>query len=128
MNIFETEFYKYSSSYFDENSILENEVLNNCYLIKTKELLTQDKKYYGQLVLGFYRNKWYPVILPLNVKDGKKLLEFTEVLNKDYKIKPLIASDLFKALSIEKELERLDEQETKQLELFLDILKTASLS
>lgn len=128
MYIFQTDFYKYSCSYFDEGSILENEVLNNCYLIKTKELLNQDQNYYRQLLLGFYKDKWYPFILPMNVKDGKKLLEFAEILNQDYKIKPLIVSDLFNDLSIEKELERLDEEETKELELFLDVLKTASLS
>ena len=57
MYLFQTEFYKYSPSYFDEVSILENEGLNNSYLIKTKELLTKDENYYGQLVLGFYRKQ-----------------------------------------------------------------------
>ena len=73
MYIFQTEFYKYSPSYFDEVSILENEVLNESYLIKTKELLTKAKNYYGQLLLGFYKNKWYPLILPMNVKNENDL-------------------------------------------------------
>lgn len=81
MYLFQTEFYKYSPAYFDEISILENEGLNNSYLIKTKELL-KDTNYCGQLVLGFYRNNWYPLILPLNVKDEKELIKFVEIVGK----------------------------------------------
>ncbi|KAA5537893.1 hypothetical protein [Paenimyroides baculatum] len=125
MYIFQTEFYKYSPAYFDEISILENEVLNNSYLIKTKELL-KDTNYYGQLVLGFYRNNWYPLILPLNVKDEKELIKFVEIVGKYYQSKALVISDIFKHLSIEDELERLDNEQTIQLNIFLETFKKIS--
>lgn len=123
MYLFQTEFYKYSSSYFDEVSILENEGLNNSYLIKTKQLITKNENYYGQLLLGFYRNKWYPIILPMNVKDEKKLAKFVEIVGKYYQSKPLVISDIFKHLPIENELERLDNEQTIQLNIFLEIFK-----
>lgn|SRR5690606_24326178 len=126
MYIFQTQFYKYSSSYFDEVSILENEGLNNSYLIKTKELLTKDENYHEQLILGFYRNKWYPLILPMGIKDEKDLGEFAKILSEEYFAKPLIISDLFKHLSIENELEKLDIEQTKQLNTFTDALKKIS--
>lgn len=123
MYIFQTEFYQYSSSYFDEVSILENEGLNNSYLIKTKELLTKVENYHEQLVLGFYKNKWYPLILPMNIKDEKDLIEFVEIVNKYYQSKPLIISDIFKHLSIENELEKLDNEQIIQLNIFLETFK-----
>lgn len=126
MYLFQTEFYKYSSSYFDEVSILENEELNNSYLIKTKELLTKDENYHEQLVLGFYKNKWYPLILPMNVKDENGLIEFVEIVNKYYQSRPLMISDIFKHLSIEDELERLDNEQTIQLNIFLETFKKIS--
>lgn len=125
MYLFQTEFYKYSPAYFDEISILENEGLNNSYLIKTKELL-KDTNYCGQLVLGFYRNNWYPLILPMGIKDEKDLGEFAKILSEEYFAKPLIISDLFKHLSIENELEKLDIEQTKQLNTFTDALKKIS--
>lgn len=125
MYIFQTEFYKYNPAYFDEISILENEGLNNSYLIKTKELL-KDTNYWGQLVLGFYRNNWYPLILPLNVKDEKELIKFVEIVGKYYQSRPLMISDIFKHLSIEDELERLDNEQTIQLNIFLETFKKIS--
>lgn len=126
MYLFQTEFYKYSSSYFDEVSILENEGVNNTYLIETEELFTKNKNYYGQLLLGFYRNKWYPIILPMNVKDENELIKFVGIVNKHYLTKPLIISDIFKHLSIENELERLDNEQTIQLNIFLETFKKNS--
>lgn len=123
MYIFQTQFYKYIPSYFDEVSILENEGLNNSYLIKTKELLTKDENYYGQLVLGFYRNNWYLLILPMNVKDERELAKFVEIVNNYYQSKPLMISNIFKHLSIENELERLDNEQTIQLNIFLETFK-----
>lgn len=126
MYIFQTQFYKYIPSYFDEVSILENEGLNNSYLIKTKELLTKDENYYGQLVLGFYRNNWYLLILPMNVKDERELTKFVEIVNNYYQSKPLMISNIFKHLSIENELERLDNEQTIQLNIFLETFKKIS--
>ena len=126
MYIFQTQFYKYIPSYFDEVSILENEGLNNSYLIKTKELLTKDENYYGQLVLGFYRNNWYLLILPMNVKDERELAKFVEIVNNYYQFKPLMISNIFKHLSIENELERLDNEQTIQLNIFLETFKKIS--
>lgn len=128
MYIFQTEFYKYNPAYFDEISILENEGLNNSYLIKTKELLTKDEDYHEHTVLGFYRNNWYPLILPMNIKDENDLIEFVEIMNKYYQSKPLIISNIFKHLPIENELERLDNEQTKQLNTFTDALKNISNS
>lgn len=125
MYIFQTQFYKYIPSYFDEISILENEGLNNSYLIKTKELL-KDTNYCGQLVLGFYRNNWYPLILPLNVKGEKELIKFVEIVGKYYQSKPLVISDIFKHLLIEDELERLDNEQTIQLNIFVETFKKIS--
>jgi|SRR5690606_20070884 len=125
MYILQTQFYKYIPSYFDEISILENEGLNNSYLIKTKELL-KDTNYCGQLVLGFYRNNWYPLILPLNVKGEKELIKFVEIVGKYYQSKPLVISDIFKHLLIEDELERLNNEQTIQLNIFLETFKKIS--
>lgn len=123
MYLFKTQFFKYTSSYFDEVSILENEGLNNSYIIKTKELITKHENYYEQLVLGFYRDKWYPLILPMNIKDENDLIEFVEIVNKYYQSNPLMISDIFKHLSIENELERLHNEQTEQLNVFLETFK-----
>lgn len=121
--IYQCEFYQYNPFYFDEHSVLTNKVINNSYITKTRGLISKENNIQELLILGFHRQKWYPLILPLNVKDKALLKQFAKVLSTDYNSQPLTVSDLFNHLSIENELDRLNSEQTQQLNFFLDVLK-----